>query len=87
MGRMVRVVTAVATMVVLSTGVAFAATLGGTAAGDALKGTNGADTIRSGDILRGMSGNDRLYGDGYDTVQKGSDANLDRFVGCEKFVS
>jgi hypothetical protein len=25
-------------------------------------------------------------GDGYDTVQKGSDQNLDRFVGCEKFV-
>lgn len=54
-------------MVVLSTGAAFEATLGGTAAGDAFKGTNGADTIRGGGvggILRGMSGDDRLYGAG-----------------------
>ena len=89
MGRMVRVVAAVAIMVILSTGAAFAATLGGTAAGDALRGTNGADTIRGGgggDILRGMSGDNRLYGDCYDTLQKVSDQNLDRFVGCEKFV-
>jgi hypothetical protein len=48
MGRMVRVVAAVAMMVVLSMGAAFAATLGGTAAGDALRGTNGDDTIRGG---------------------------------------
>ncbi len=25
-------------------------------------------------------------GDGHDTVRKGSDQNLDLFVGCEKFV-
>jgi hypothetical protein len=25
-------------------------------------------------------------GDGYDTVQKGSDQSLDRFVGCEKLI-
>ncbi len=25
-------------------------------------------------------------GDGYDTVRKGSDQNLDRIVGCKKFV-
>jgi hypothetical protein len=25
-------------------------------------------------------------GDGHETVQKGSDQNLNRFVGCEKFV-
>ncbi|CAA9491676.1 MAG: hypothetical protein AVDCRST_MAG05-1917 [uncultured Rubrobacteraceae bacterium] len=26
-------------------------------------------------------------GDGHDTVQRGSDTNLDRFVDCEEFVN
>ncbi len=89
MVRIIRVMAAVAMTVVLSTDATFAATLGGTAAGAALRGTNGADTIRGGGgggILRGLEGDDKLYGDGYDIVQKGSDQNLDRFVGCEKFV-
>ena len=40
-------------------------------------------------------GDDTIYsagdyvdcGSGVDTVKKGIDTNLDRFVGCEKFVS
>lgn len=42
------------------------------------------------DYMYGGAGDDFINsvgdGDGYDTVKKGSDQNLDRFVGCEKFV-
>ena len=61
----------------------------------------GSDHVYSGsgsDNLYSDPGNDFIFsvgdgaddyvdrGDGYDTVQKGSDQSLDCFVGCEKFV-
>ena len=52
----------------------------------------GSDRVYGGfgsDNLYSCPGNDFIssVGDGHDTVQKGPDANLDRFVGCEKFVN
>lgn len=117
---MVRVAAAMAMMVVLSTGAAFAATVNGTPAADLLEGTAASDVLHGGDggdILKGLAGDDELYGeggadglygvpgndfvlpvgdaaadyvdcgDGYDTVKRGSDQRLDRFVNCEKFVN
>jgi Ca2+-binding RTX toxin-like protein len=105
---MVRIVAAVTAMVVLSTGAAFAATLGGTAAGDdrlkdrSVYGGGGSDHVYGGsgsDNLYSGPGNDFISsaddgaadyvdcGDGHDTVKRGSDTNLDRFVGCEEFVN
>lgn len=62
---------AVAMTVALSATTVFAATLNGTAADDSLRGTGKAGV---------------LYGKGGGAVRKGSDQNLNRFVGCEKFV-
>ena len=52
--------------------------LGGRGA-DALYGGQGGDTIYS-------SGDYVDCGTGVDTVRRGADTNLDRFVGCERFV-
>ncbi len=49
--------------------------------------------------MRGLTPSGRMYsagdnagdyvgcGSGYDTVKKGADTSLDRFVGCERFIS
>ena len=68
----------------------------------AVHGGSGDDVLSGGaggDALYGGPGNDRIFsvgdgagdivdcGSGTDTVKKGADLNLDRFVGCERFVS
>jgi len=64
----------------------------GGAGSDHVYGGSGSDNLYSGpgnDFVSSVGDGDGDYvdcGDGYDTVKKGSDQNLDRFVGCEKFV-
>ena len=65
-------------------------------------GGEGADTLHGDageDALYGGPGNDTVFsvgdgegdhvdcGSGTDTVKRGSDQNLDRFVDCERFIS
>jgi len=74
----------------------------GTAEANVIHGLGGDDAIHGmggNDVLYGGPGNDRLHstgdggadyvdcGAGIDTVKKGSGQSLDRFVGCERFVS
>lgn len=68
MGRMVRVMAVVATMVVFSTGAAFAATMDGTGGVDGITGRAGDDTIQS------LGGNDSWLNGGFgdDTVLGGA---------------
>ena len=76
MGRMVRVMAAVATMVILSTGVAFAATLNGTEGVNKLTGGAGDDTIQglggNDSWLNGGFGDDKVYGGAGDDDIRGS---------------
>jgi hypothetical protein len=62
MGRMGKVLAAVATMVVLSTGTAFAATMDGTGGVDGITGGAGDDTIQ------GLGGNDSWLNGGFGTT-------------------
>jgi Ca2+-binding RTX toxin-like protein len=89
MRRTAMAVLTVAALMVALSGTAFAATttaiLNGTSAGeDALYGSPGNDTVYS---VGDNAGNYVDCGTGTDTVKKGSDQNLDRFVGCERFTS
>ncbi len=60
---------------------------------DHVYGGSGSDNLYSGpgnDFISSVGDGAGDYvdcGDGHDTVQKGSDQNLDRFVGCEEFVN
>jgi Ca2+-binding RTX toxin-like protein len=58
-------------------------TLYGDAGEDALYGGPGNDTVHS---VGDNAGDYVDCGSGTDTVKKGSDQNLDRFVDCERFV-
>jgi Ca2+-binding RTX toxin-like protein len=89
MRRTAMAVLTVAVLLVALSGAAFAATttaiLNGTSAGeDALYGGPGNDTVYS---VGDNAGDYVDCGTGTDTVKKGSDQNLDRFVDCERFTS
>ena len=83
-------------------GTAKADTINGLGGDDALHGLGGDDTLwgdAGHDGLYGGPGSDTIYsagdgrgdlvdcGSGYDSVVKGPDTNLDRFVNCEYFGS
>ena len=64
----------------------------GSGGSDYVYGGSGSDNLYSGpsNDFASSAGDGAGYyvdcGDGYETVQKGSDRNLDHFVGCEEFA-
>jgi Ca2+-binding RTX toxin-like protein len=75
MKRMLKLIPAVAVVLMLGAGAAFAATISGTSKGDTLNGSKGPDTMsgRAGnDTIRGFSGKDTIRGGiGNDTIEGG----------------
>lgn len=75
--QLVMVLTAVATAILLASGLAVAATLTGTDGSDQIKGTAGVDEIQGkggDDTLEGMAGNDRVVGGADNDRLYGGDA-------------
>lgn len=83
MTKALKVMVAVALMLALSSGIAAAATLGGTDGGDEIQGTKGADGVKGlagDDILDGRGGGDALFGNGGRDLVTGGSGD-DRIVG------
>jgi Ca2+-binding RTX toxin-like protein len=88
------IATTVMLMVALSAGAAFAATIVGHPWAGTLTGTAKTDTIRGeggSDALIGKAGDGKQdivdCGSGVDVVNESPTEQLDRFVGCERFVN
>ncbi len=79
MKRMLKLIPAVAVVLMLGAGAAFAATISGTSGNDTLKGTNSADLMRGRgghDTISGFYGGDTIYGgEGNDVIKGGHSAD------------